>query len=331
QLGRTLSESWRAMRPVLSERVSALRVQEEKATGLLLPAVAFQDGSGIGDLDYEIVIQGARHGKGTLHPDLTLAIFGAGDGPKPSGLEARDPAYGLPGVWIDDAGRDAARDLDCTLVDPITVLMTHLGEIVRTAAPQLLSRSQVVQLLEGVRTRQPGLVEDLIPAILSVSDVQRILQALLAENVSIRQIDLVIDALVDVGRHTKDHGELTERVRQRLGHAIFSALRGSHDALSVMSLSPRLESQLLEAVRRSDQSEAFVIDPRLAEQLLKKLIPLVDEMAAQRRAPVLLCGAELRRHLKTFTRRSAPRLSVVSVAEVPQSIDLHSFGVLQAE
>jgi flagellar biosynthesis protein FlhA len=98
-----------------------------------------------------------------------------------------------------------------------------------------------------------------------------------------------------------------------------------------MSLSPRLETQLLESVRRSENPDAFVIDPRTAEQLLKKLIPMVDDMVGQRLAPVLLCGAELRRHLKSFTRRSAPRLSVVSVSEVPQTIDLRSFGVLQVD
>jgi flagellar biosynthesis protein FlhA len=330
-LGRELSEAWRAMKPVLTERIAALRTQEEKASGLMLPGVSFQDGAGIGDMDYEIVLQGARHGKGTLYPDRTLAIRGAGSTAAVAGIEARDPAYGLPGVWVEEAGREAARDAGCTLIDPITVMMTHLGEVVRNALPQLLSRAEVVQMLESVRNRQPGLVEDLIPAIMSVSDVQRVLQGLLAENVSIRQPDLIVDALVDVGRYTKDHGELTERVRQKLGYSIFSALRGPHDALSVMSLSPRLETQLLESVRRSENPDAFIIDPRIAEQLLKKLIPMVDDMVGQRLSPVLLCGGELRRHLKSFTRRSAPRLSVVSVSEVPQTIDLRSFGVLQVD
>lgn len=330
-LGRTLSDAWRSMKPVLTERIATLRAQEEKATGLVLPGVSFQDGAAIGDLEYEIVLQGARHGKGVLYPDRTLAIRSSGSTSPIDGVEARDPAFGLPGVWIDDSAREAAQEAGCTLVDPVTVMMTHLGEVVRNALPQLLSRAEVVQMLESVRTRQPGLVEDLIPAILSVSDVQRVLQNLLAENVSIRQTDLIVDALVDVGRYTKDHGELTERVRQKLGYSIFSALRGPHDALSVMSLSPRLETQLLDSVRRSESPDAFVIDPRTAEQLLKKLIPMVDDMISQRLSPVLLCGAELRRHLKSFTRRSAPRLSVVSVSEVPQTIDLRSFGVVQVD
>lgn len=330
-LGRILSDTWRTLKPVLTERIATLRAQEEKASGLVIPPIAFQDGATMGDLDYEIVVQGARHAKGMIMPDRTLAIRPAGvDGPL-EGVEARDPAYGLPGVWVLDDYKEVARDSGCTLVDPVTVLMTHLGEVVRSASPQLLSRVEVVQMLEGVRSRQPGLIEDLIPATLSVSDVQRVLQNLLAENVSIRQVDLIIDALVDVGRHTKDHSELTEKVRQKLGYSIFSGLRGSHDALSVMSLSPKLETQLLESVRRSEAPDAMIIEPRLAEQILKKLIPMVDDMASNRLSPVLLCGAELRRPLKAFTRRSAPRLAVVSVTEVPQTIDLRSFGVLQID
>ena len=331
RLGRGLSEAWRSMKPVLADRISALRLQEEKASGLTLPAVTFIDGSDIGDLDYEILLNGARHGRGTLHPERTLAIRSAQASGQLDGIEARDPAYGLPAVWISDEQRDAAREAGCTLVDPVTVMMTHLGQVVRSTLPQMLTRADVVQMLEGVRSRQPGMVEDLIPAVMSVSDVQRVLQNLLSENVSIRQIDLIVDALVDVGRHTKDHAELTERVRQKMGHSIFSALRGPHDALSVVSLSPRLETQLLDSVRRSDNPDAFIIDPRTAEQILRKLVPLVDDMVSQRLSPVLLCGAELRRHLKTFTRRSAPQLSVVSVGEVPQTIDLKSFGVLQIE
>jgi len=331
RLGRGLSEAWRSMKPVLAGRISALRLQEEKASGLTLPGVTFIDGSDIGDLDYEILLSGARHGRGVLHPERTLAIRGEGAAAPLEGVEARDPAYGLPAVWIAEDQRDAAREAGCTLVDPVTVMMTHLGQVVRATLPQLLTRADVVQMLEGVRSRQPGLVEDLIPAVMSVSDVQRVLQNLLSENVSIRQIDLVVDALVDVGRHTKDHAELTERVRQRIGHSIFSALRGPHEALSVVSLSPRLETQLLDSVRRSDNPDAFIIDPRTAEQILRKLVPMVDEMIGQRLSPVLLCGAELRRHLKTFTRRSAPQLAVVSVTEVPQTIDLKSFGVLQID
>lgn len=331
-LGRRLSEAWRAEKPLLSERIAALRAQQEKTSGFAFPAVMFQDGPALGPNEYEVTLHGARYGQGTVHPELTLAVFTKGGPPPPlPGVEAREPAFGLPAFWIENVHRDAAEAAGYGLVDPITALMTHLAEVLRAEAAMLLSRADVVAMLEGVRERQPGLVEELVPAVMAVSDVQRVLQNLLAEDVPIRNLDLIAEALVDVGRHIKDPAELTEAVRQRLSHGICHQLRGAHDQLAVMSLNPRTESQIAEAVRRSDGKSPFVIDPRTAEQLLRRLIPMVEAMAQQSLTPVLLCGPDVRRHLKAFTRRTVPRLAVVSVNEVPHTIDLKSFGVLNLD
>ncbi len=247
------------------------------------------------------------------------------------GVETRDPAFGLPAVWIDAGLADRARESGYTLVDPVTVLMTHLGEVLRGEAAQLLSRADVVALLEGVRSRQPGIIEELIPAIMTVSDVQRVLQNLLAEDVSVRNIDQIVETLVDVGRATKDPAELTELVRQKICHGICQNLRGRNAQLSVLSLDPRVESQIADSLRRVDRSSSFALDPRLAEQLIRKLIPLAEQMMRQRLSPVLLCGADIRRHLKLFTKRSVPKLAVLSVNEIPHTVDLKSFSVVKIE
>ncbi|HYF23048.1 MAG TPA: flagellar biosynthesis protein FlhA [Caulobacteraceae bacterium] len=330
-LGKELSAAWQSLKPVLSERIAALRTQQEKLSGFAFPAVVFQDGAALGPNDYEIALFGARHAQSRLYAERTLAIRSDQSAGALPGIEASDPAYGLPAVWIDDDQREEAQDRGYTLVDPITVLITHLGEVLRSETPLLLARSEVVSLLEGVRTRQPGLIEELVPAIMTVSDIQRVLQNLLAEEVPIRNIDLIAEALVDLGRHTKDHGELTEMVRQRLSHAICHGLRGRHDQLSVLSLNPRVEAQIAENIRRTDGQGAFVIDPRLAEQLMRKLIPMVDTMMQQSLSPVLLCGPEIRKHLRAFTRRSLPRLAVLSVNEVPHTVDLKSFAIVNTE
>jgi flagellar biosynthesis protein FlhA len=330
-LGRELSQHWQSMKAILTDRITTLRRQHEKATGFAFPAVVFQDGSHLEPYGYEIMLSGSRHAHGRLFPQQTLAI-GAGPAKPPlTGVEARDPAFGLPGIWIDPDLGDHAQDAGYTLVDPLTVLMTHLGEVLRVEAPGLLTRADVVQLLEGVRTRQPGLVEELAPALMTVSDIQRVLQNLLAESVSVRNIDLIAEALVDVARTTKDHAELTELVRQKLSHGICHDLRGANEQLAVLSLSPRVEGQIAESFRRSDGKNAFVIDPRLAEQLMRKLIPMVDAMMQQNLSPVLLCGQEIRRHLRAFTRRSVPWLSIISVNEIPHTIDLKSFDVVNLE
>jgi len=329
--GRGLSNHWQALRPLLSGGLAALRVQQEKVSGFAFPAVVFQDGAGLGPHAYEVTLMGARHAQSTIYPDQTLAIRTSTAGKPLAGVETRDPAFGLPAVWIDNGQADEAQDAGYTLVDPVTVLITHLGELLRREAPLLLSRADVVAMLEGVRTRQPGLIEELIPAIMMVSDVQRVLQNLLAEEVSIRNIDLITEALVDLGRQTKDHADLTELVRQRLCHGICHGLRGANDQLSVLSLNPSVEARIADSIKRSDGSNAFVIEPRLAEQLIRNLVQTTESMTQQSLAPVLLCGPEIRRHLKTFTRRSIPKLAIISVNEVPHTIDLRSFAVVNID
>ncbi len=330
-LGRELSAHWQAQKPVLSDRIAALRSQFEKTSGFAFPAVTFQDGGHLGPRDYEIDLLGARFGRGQLHAEKTLAIRTIGATATLPGPEVKDPAFGLPSVWIDPAGHGRAQDYGYTLVDPMTVVLTHLGEVIRAEAGLLLSRADVVSMLEGVRTRQPGLVEELIPSILSVSDVQRVLQNLLAETVSIRNVDLIVEALADGGRTTKDAADLTELVRQRLSYMICNALRIGHDELSVLSLAPTVEAQLADNVRRSAGKGALTLEPRLADRLMQGLIPMAESMIQQSLSPVLLCGPDVRRQLKTFTRRTLPRLAVLSVNEVPATIDLASFGIVGAE
>lgn len=178
--------------------------------------------------------------------------------------------------------------------------------MIRAEASQLLTRADVIALLEGVRSRQPGLVEELIPGVMAVSDVQRVLQNLLAEDVAIRNVDLIAEVLVDSGRMVKDHADLTELARQRLNRGIFHGLRVGHDELSVISLNPGVEAQIADSIRRSDGRSAFVVDPRLAEKLIQKLAAMADAMMQQSLTPVLLCVAEIRRPVKIFTRRNIP-------------------------
>ncbi|WP_232475844.1 flagellar biosynthesis protein FlhA [Flavisphingomonas formosensis] len=331
RLGKELGQQWVAIKPLLSERIATLRSQQEQLSGFAFPSVVFQDGSGLKPLHYEIALFGVRHGQGELHPDQMLAIQPAeGNRRALPGVETRDPAFGLPAAWIEESHYEQARSDGYTLIDPVTVLMTHLGETLRREAAMLLTRADVLALLEGVRARQPGLIEELVPAIMTVSDVQRVLQNLLAEEVSIRNMDLITETLVDCGRAAKDPAELTELVRQRLSYSICDTLRGNHDQLAVLSLDPRTEGQIAESLRRSEGA-GFLLDPRLADQLIRKLIPMVETMIRQSLAPVLLCSPEIRRHLKTFTRRSVPRLAILSVSEVPHTVDLASFSVLKID
>jgi flagellar biosynthesis protein FlhA len=330
-LGKDLGQHWLTIKPLLAERITILRTSQEKATGFSIPPVLFQDGAHLGPYEYEISLFGARHSLAQIHPEKILAVRASEAEDALPGIQTRDPAYGLPSIWIDPDVAGRAREMGYTLVDPVTVLMTHLGEMLRREAALLLTRSDVVGMLEGVRSRQPGLVEELVPAIMTVSDIQRVLQNLLSEDVSIRNVDQIAEALVDLGRTIKEHADLTELVRQRLSHGICHSLRGGHEYLSVLSLDPKVEGQISESVRRVEKGSNLILDPRLAEQLIRKLIPGVEAMLRESLAPVLLCSPEVRRYLKIFTKRSVPKLSVLSINEVPSTIDLRSFSIVKLD
>jgi flagellar biosynthesis protein FlhA len=330
-LGKELSDTWVAVKPLLAERISALREQQLDKTGLVLPPVVVQDGKHLNGFEYEIALFGSAVGASIIRPDMTLAIKPADIVTPLPGVEVREPAFGLPAVWIDDGQRDAARKANYTLVDPVTALMTHLGEVIRSEASMLLTRNEVMRILDGTRSRQLGLIEELIPNVMSVSDIQRILQNLLAEEVSIRNADLICEILVDIARITRDHNELTELLRQRLSHIICNDLRGRNEQLAVLSLDPTIEGQISSDLMASEGRESLVIEPRLAEALMRKIGPQVDAMLKEGLSPVLLCGPNIRRQLKAFLRRTAPRLAVISVNEVPQTINLRSFGVVRRD
>lgn len=330
RLGATLGATWMPEQALLLDRLAGLRRTREQEIGIGFPAVKLLDGDGLGPDDYEIRLFGARYGSATLPEGRVLAIAGAETKTKIDGMATVDPAFGLPAVWILPDLESDARAAGYNIIDRMTVLVTHFGEIVRDEIATLLTRATVVGLLDEVRARQGGLVEELIPNLLSVSDVQRVLQNLAGEGVSIANLDQIVEHLVDLARNQKDPAELTELVRQRLSYAICHHLRGRHQDLAVLSLDPRVENQIVASIRTGGNG-ALGVEPRLAEQLLRKLAPLSDAMFREGRQPVLLCVGEIRRHLRGLTRRSIPKLAILSVSEIPMRINLQSFDVVKIE
>jgi flagellar biosynthesis protein FlhA len=181
-----------------------------------------------------------------------------------------------------------------------------------------------------VRQSQASLVEELVPTVLAVTDIQRVLQGLLREKVSIRHIEAILETLADAGRISKDTGYLVERVRQRLSHAICQGLLGEAQSLQVMTLDPGLESQLMQTLRGAEPGQPLTLDPRVAEQFMGKLVQQAERMMKGNLLPVLLCAPELRRHLRVLSERVVPHLRVLSMTEVPQTIELKSYAVVGA-
>jgi len=311
------------------ERIKVFRKQHAQDLGLVLPRVRFKDSGRLGPDKYEICVDGVTVAKGEARSNQWLAIHPSGDVRSIPGEVTRDPTYGLPALWIEADRRDAAAAAKFTLVDGGTVMMTHLTEVLRRESANLLTRAETDRLLARVRQGQPGLVEELIPTVLSVSDVQKVLQNLLREKVSIRHIEAILETLADVGRSTKDSGLLTEHVRRRLGHAICQGLLGDAGALQVMTLDPLIESRLLQGLQAAEATaQPYALEPKLAEQFMARMVQQAEQMMKSNLLPVLLCAPDLRRHLRTLCERAMPHLRVLSMAEIPQSIELKSYGVV---
>ena len=325
-VGAKLSPLVSGEQSIFMDRIAALRKQYAFEAGMVLPRVRFRELAALPPHAYELHVFGAQVGRGEIMREHTLAIRGANDARQIKGIETREPTYGLPAVWIEDSEKDMARALRYTLVDSSTVFITHLIEVLKQQSSTLLTRTETDRLLQRVRDEQPGLVEELVPAVMTISDVQKVLQNLLQEKVSIRNLVLILETLVDVGRSSKDTGFLTESVRKKLGPTICQSLIGEHSALQVLTLESAIEQVLMQAVRQVHEGGGLVIDPRFAEQFLSKLAAQSERMMKANMLPVLLCSPELRRHVRSLSERVVPHMRILSMAEVPSSVSLRSYG-----
>lgn len=323
---------------VFLENIASFRNQLVLDLGVILPAVRFKDGRKLEENRYEIYIDGVPTGKGEARFGQLLAIHPNGDTTSIPGDKTKDPTYGLPALWIAEHQKELAVTAKFTVIDADTVFVTHLVEALRKEVPTLLTRREAEKLISRVRETQPALVEELIPTVLSVGDVQKVLQHLLKERVSVRNMEAILETLSEAGRHTKEIPVLTENVRIRLGKMICQSLLGEASALQVMTLDSALESQFLYTLQVAQQDRheqgkpgptGLPMDPKISEMLMQRIAAQAEKMMKNNLLPVLLCAPELRRHIRTLTERLIPHLRVLSMAEIPQNIELRSWGVIQ--
>jgi flagellar biosynthesis protein FlhA len=315
----------------LLRRVQALRKQLAMDLGFVLPKVKVRSGLRSSPSDYEIRVQGARAAGGSLMPGHILAINPGGERAPLSGFAARDPTFGLKATWIQDADVERARHAGYTVVEPVTVLITHFSEVIKTHSADLLSRTETESLLGRVRERQPSLLEELVPSVLTFGEIQRVLQNLLRERIPIRNMEFIAEVLLEQGRQSRDLELLTEAVRERLGPMICDRLGAQDGALHVLTLDPRTEDRLRAGIRTIEKQNALVLEPNLTESLLRLLTQKNEEMMVQNLMPVLICPSLLRRHLRRLTERVLPHLSVLSLNEIPNNKTVKSFGTVSAQ
>ena len=309
-------------------RVREIRRQIALDLGVIVPPVHITDNLQLAPREYAILLKGGRVARGELYPDSSLAIDPGAVREVIEGVSTTEPAFGMPAVWIRREGdRDRALAAGYTVVDPVTVLSTHLSEVIKRYAPELLGRQETRALLDALAETHPRTVEEATPKVLSLGEIQRVLQNLLRERVPVRDLATILEAVTDAGALTHDVGTLTEHARGALARVITDTLADERGELQVLALDPRVEHQFASRLGlHGGAPPAQAIDPDFGRMLLEKI-----ESAAQAAVlvrPVLLCSAAVRPHLRRLTERFLPELAVISHGEVASDVKLVSMGTV---
>jgi flagellar biosynthesis protein FlhA len=302
----------------LMGRIKSVRRKLSQELGFLVPAVHIRDNLDLGPSTYRITLMGVPMGEAEVHGDRLLAINpGHVHGPL-SGIATRDPAFGLEAVWIEQGQRETAQSLGYTVVDPATVIATHLSHILGNHAHELLSHQDAQQLLDRLAQTAPKLVEDLVPKRLSLGVVVKVLQNLLAERVPIRNMRTIVESLAEHAGQSQDPGVLTAAVRVALGRQIVQEISGLGTEIPVITLAPELEQILMNSLSGGGMAGAAV-EPGLADRLQQGVAEAARKQEMSGEPAVLLVPPQLRPWLARFTRHVAQNLHVLAYNEVPDN------------
>ncbi len=309
----------------LLARIRSVRRQIATETGVVVPAVHVADNLQLGPRQYTILVKGVEVARGELYADRLLAINPGTAGGGLEGVQTKEPAFGLPALWIGIEQRDRASAAGYTVVDPTTALSTHLSETIRVFLPELLTRQHTKELVDRVAQSSPKLIEELVPKIASIGDIQRVLRQLLRERVSIRDLTTILEAVADAAPGAKDTDGVAEAVRAAIGRSICRPYQTERDELPAISLSPALEERLVASIVKTEHGAVLAIDPTQAQRLASRIGEIFAGAVAQ---PVLLCTPTLRPHIWRLFARVLPHLGVLSHNEVPPQVHVASIATL---
>jgi flagellar biosynthesis protein FlhA len=314
----------------LLQRIKSMRKQLALDLGIIVPPVRIRDNLQLGPKSYTILLKGIAIAQGEVLPSHHLAINPGHVKEKIKGAETKEPAFGLPAFWIGDEERERAQFLGYTIVDSATVITTHLTELIKRHAYELLGRQETQHLIEHIQSQYPKVVEELIPSLMSLGNVQKILQNLLKERVSVFDLRTILEALADYAGSIKDLGRLTEMVRQVLGRSIVRPYLTGNQDLPVLILDGQLENALIQKLQKIQDIEQLVIDTGSAHKLINTIKTTIEKSGIKVQ-PILLCSSMLRLHLRNLTERFLPELVILAANEIPASVNIVSLGVIQNE
>ena len=312
----------------LLERVTGVRKTLAREMGVVIPQIAIRDNLELDSQEYRFLMRGKELARGRIIPGRWLAMNVAGSTATLRGTETVEPVFGIPATWVTDEEKRNAEMNGYTVVDPGSVLITHLSESLKRAAHLVLGRQDVQGLIDHLKESNPTLVAELIPDLVNIGIIQRVLQNLLREGVPIKNLPVIMECVADFASTTKNPDELSEQVRRRLGVYFVSEFESAPGMVKALTLEPRLEQILVGKVQRSQFEVGLMLDPAIAQHLLQELTLRMTAMSEQGLIPVLLTTAELRLAFKRFFEPSLPRLTVLSYQELPPQTEIQNFGII---
>lgn len=310
----------------LIQRYATLQKQLSLDLGIFLPKLSINVDKRLTENHYQILIYSAVVARGSVNFLKVLAI-NSGNASMNSiqGDETKEPTYGLPALWIENAQKQQARTLGFTIVEPETVIVTHLSEIIKRYLSEFLTRAETEKLIQLHRDSMGTLLDELIPSVLTYSDIQRVLQLLLKEQVSIKNMEKILEVLIDIGRINKVPEDLAEKVRERLGSIIYEKFLSTDGNLQVMTIAPEIESHMLAMVRVNNES---ILPPQYIDKFLRSIVQETEKQLANNVQPILLCSPSIRRPLRAMISRAIPHVEVLSIGELGQYVQVSSAGVI---
>jgi flagellar biosynthesis protein FlhA len=309
-------------------RVGVVRRQIASELGMVIAPVRIHDDVGLDSHEYAVKVRGVEVARGRVIPGHRLAMDPGDATPGVAGIPTTEPAFGLPAVWIYENHRGEAEALGYTVVDAESMIVTHLTETIRRHVDELLTRQETKKLLDALKEQNAAVVEEVVPDKLGVGEVQRVLQHLLRETVSIRDLGTILEAIGDRAGSTHDPAILAEYARQALARAITLGYLDATKALQAISLDPNLEQEIAESVTQTRDGEYLAMDPSRAQTVVRLLTGEVEQATGMGVRPVLLCSGRIRRHLRRLIEQALPQLPVVSYNEILPGIRVESTGVV---
>ncbi len=312
----------------LLERVTGVRRNFATDMGMLIPPIRLRDNLQLSPNEYRFLLKGNPFAQGKLVPGHWLAMNATNSKTTLKGMPTVEPVFQLPATWVTTMERKNAEMAGYTVVDAPSVLVTHLSETIKRHCHEILTRQDVQVLLDNLKQTNPAVVNELIPTPLSIGQVQRILQNLLAEGISIRNLAGILEKVGDNAAFTKNPDELSEHARKALGSQLTKPFQNQNGGIRVITIDPRLEQQLTQGVRQSSTEMALIIEPKVARHVVEILTKFVQQMLSAGHQPVILCAPQLRLAFRRFFENTFSNLAVLSYAEIPSRMQIQNAAVI---